>query len=97
MNKIAIAVVVSLLAGFAVGAWVTGEEAGREASTSSSAVLGNNASTADRLERLERIIDEERDARIALEDTIAILFEGIERLEGLDARAVAELRARTER
>jgi hypothetical protein len=96
MNKIAIAVAVSLLAGFAVGAWVTGDEAHRMPSTSSSAVLHDNASTADRLERLERIIDEERDARIALEDTIAILFEGIERLEGAGARPVAELKARAE-
>ena len=96
MNKIATAIVVSLLAGFAVGAWFAGDDPERAPSTSSNAVLGDDASIEDRLERLERIITEERDARIALEDSIAILFEGIERLEGVDERAVAELRARAE-
>lgn len=96
MNRIAIAIVVSLLAGFAVGAWVAADDKERVASTPSNAVPGTNASIEDRLERLERIITEERDARIALEDSIAILFEGIERLEGVDERAVAELRARAE-
>ncbi len=96
MNKIAVVVVVSLLAGFAVGAWTAGDQAGRMESNPSSAVLGENASPEDRLERLERIVAEERDARIALEDSIAILFEGIERLEGGDESAVAELKARAE-
>ena len=99
MNRIAVAVVVSLLAGFAVGAWVVGDDTGRMASvpTSAGGSPGDSASTENRLERLERIIAEERDARIALEDTIAILFEGIERLEGIDDRTIAELRTRAER
>lgn len=96
MNRIAIAVVVSLLAGFAVGAWLAGDDAGPLASAPSNAVQGDNASTAERLERLELIIADERSARIALEDSIAVLFEGIERLESMDDRAVAELQARTE-
>jgi membrane-associated protease RseP (regulator of RpoE activity) len=99
MNRIAIAVVVSLIAGFAVGAWVGGDDS--EGVTTlpvdGGGILDSEASTEDRLLRLERIIAEERDARIALEDTIAMLFEGIESLEGAGDRAVAELKARAER
>jgi len=98
MNRIAIAVVISLIAGFAVGAWVGGDgsEGGTTFPTGAGGTLDSEASTEDRLLRLERIIAEERDARIALEDTIAMLFEGIESLEGADNRAVAELKARAE-
>ena len=98
MNRIAIAVVVSLLAGFAVGAWVSGDDATRQANTPmlEGELPGTGASTEERLLRLERIIAAERDARIALEDTIEMLFEGIERLEGAGDRNVAELKARAE-
>ena len=98
MNRIAIAVAVSLLAGFAVGAWVSGDDATRTANTPmfEGELPGTEASTEDRLLRLERIIAAERDARIALEDTIEMLFEGIERLEGAGDRNVAELKARAE-
>ena len=98
MNRIAIAVVVSLLAGFAVGAWVSGDDATRTANTPmlEGELPGTGASTEERLLRLERIIAAERDARIALEDTIEMLFEGIERLEGAGDRNVAELKARAE-
>ena len=98
MNRIAIAVVVSLLAGFAVGAWVSGDDATRTANTPmlEGELPGTEGSTEDRLLRLERIIAAERDARIALEDTIEMLFEGIERLEGAGDRNVLELKARAE-
>ena len=98
MNRIAIAVVVSLLAGFAVGAWVSGDDATRTANTPmlEGELPGTEGSTEERLLRLERIIAAERDARIALEDTIEMLFEGIERLEGAGDRNVAELKARAE-
>lgn len=98
MNRIAIAVVVSLLAGFAVGAWVSGDDATRTANTPmlEGELPGAEGSTEDRLLRLERIIAAERDARIALEDTIEMLFEGIERLEGAGDRNVLELKARAE-
>ena len=98
MKRIAIAVVVSLLAGFAVGAWVGGDDAERTASalTAVGENSGSQTSVEDRLLRLEQIIAEERDARFALEDTIAMLFEGIERLEGGGDRTVAALRGRAE-
>jgi len=99
MNKIAIAIVVSLLAGFAVGAWLAGDdpEGTTARPAAGSVILDSDSSAEDRLSRLERIIAEERDARIALEDTIAMLFEEIERLEGVGGPTVAELKARAER
>lgn len=99
MNKIALAVVISLLAGFAVGAWLGGEEAttGHSAQQAETGVLPESASAEDRLARLEQIIGEEREARIALEDTLAMLFEEIERLEGPGNRAVVDRRESAER
>ena len=98
MNKIAVAVAVSLLAVIAVGAWLTGEETTVDPSTerSGDSALAEDASTEERLARLEQILDEERKARIALEDTLAMLFEEIERLEGSGGRAVAERQAEAE-
>ena len=98
MNKIAVAVAVSLLAVIAVGAWLTGEETTVDPSTerSGASALAEDASTEERLARLEQILDEERKARIALEDTLAMLFEEIERLEGSGGRAVAERQAEAE-
>jgi len=99
MSKIVIAIVVSLLAGFAVGAWLAGDdpEGTTAPPAAGSVILDSDSSAEDRLSRLERIIAEEQDARIALEDTIAMLFEEIERLEGVGGPTVAELKARAER
>ena len=98
MNRVAFAVVISLLAGFAVGAWFGGEEPGdgRPGATPSDAALPAAASAEDRLQRLEQIIAEERDARIALEDTLAMLFEELERIEGAGAGLAGERQARAE-
>mgnify|MGYP001819778856 CR=1 FL=1 len=98
MNKIAVAVAVSLLAVIAVGAWLTAEETTVDPSTerSGDSALAEDASTEERLARLEQILDEQRKARIALEDTLAMLFEEIERLEGSGGRAVAERQAEAE-
>lgn len=99
MNKIGLAVVISLLAGFAVGAWIGGEEAttGHSVQQAETSVLPESASAEDRLARLEQIIGEEREARIALEDTLAMLFEEIERLESSGNRAVVDRRESAER
>ena len=97
MNKVALGVVISLLAGFAVGAWFGGGEPATEQPVASRAgALPADASAEDRLLRLEQIIAEERDARIALEDTLALLFEEIERIDGSGARALVEQQARAE-
>ena len=95
MNRIVIAAVVSLLAGFAVGAlWMTdgGRTAAGAGGVAAGEAPGTEASTAERLDELERIIMEEQEARGALEDTIAMLFSELERLESRGTRA-AENRA----
>lgn len=99
MNKIAIAVALSILAGFAAGAWFGGDapEGERSSAAAGDQVLPEDVSAEDRLLRLEQVIAEERDARIALEDTLAMLFEEIERLEGAGDRAATERRAEAER
>ena len=68
MNKIALAAVFSLLAGFAVGAWFGGgeSEGDRSVELASDPEFHEDASMEDRLQRLEQIIVEERDARITL-------------------------------
>jgi hypothetical protein len=99
MNRIVVAVVIALLAGFAVGAWIGGAEApvGHSLQLTETGALPESASAEDRLTRLEHIIAEEREARIALEDTLAMLFEEIERLEGTGNRTVADRRETAER
>lgn len=98
MNKIAIAVVVSLLTGLAVGAWI----AGHDGSVTDpeprpvTELLDSDAGPEERLRQLEQIITEERNARIALEDTIAMLFEELERIEGAGDRAAAARQAERE-
>lgn len=99
MNKVVLGVVISLLAGFAVGAWFGGEQPAHEPSVATLAggALPADASAEERLQRLEQIVVEERNARIALEDTLSMLFDEIERLEGAGDRALAERRAAAQR
>jgi membrane-associated protease RseP (regulator of RpoE activity) len=86
MKRVVPAIAVSLVAGAAVGGLVTSGfvDGGRERP----AVQPGDAD--ERLERLEQIVNEERAARIALEDTLAMLFEEIEALENGGATAVTE-------
>jgi len=99
MNKIALVIVFSLLAGFAVGAWFSGEERATDRSPERvmTGALPEDASADDRLARLEQIVGEEREARIALEDTLAMLFEELERLEGSSGGVADERQAEAER
>ena len=95
MPRIITAIVVSLLAGLAIGAWLGngGDAAPGATGSSLSPMPGSDASVADRLAHLEQVVQQEREARIALEDTLAALFEDFEQLEAADQRAAA---ARTE-
>ena len=90
MPRIIAAVIISLLAGFAAGAWLGGDDQATPAATSSGPVLlGSGASVEDRIDNLEQIILQEREARIALEDTLAALFDDLERIEAADERATS--------
>jgi len=83
MPRIIAAVIISLLAGLAIGAWLgdSGETGPPAAGSSTASLPGNNASVEDRLAHLEQVVLQEREARIALEDTLAALFEDFEQLE----------------
>ena len=84
MNRIVAYVAIGFLAGLAVAALVMVGE--RESAAPADGVVEDmldvDAGAADRLARLEQIVTEEREARLALEDTLAMLFEELERLEG---------------
>lgn len=78
MNRAIPAIAVSLVAGAAVGGLVASKSFDGERAPMATPPDGAN----DRLERLEQIVSEEREARIALEDTLAMLFDELERIEG---------------
>ena len=82
-----------------MGAWFGGgeSEGDRPVELASDLELHEDAGMEDRLLRLEQIIAEEREARITLEDTLAMLFEEFERLEGAGGRAAAERQAEEQR
>ena len=98
MPRIAVAVVIGLLAAMAVGAWVSVAQrsAGHPAASVAGDEPGVDAGLDERLQRLEQMLADEREARIALEDTLAMLFEDLERLEGAGDRAVADLETAAE-
>ena len=83
MNKIAIAVAVSLLAGLAVGAYLIGSP--QPATTVAASVDPDNyfdqsAATETRIRALETAVAEERNARQLLEDELQILYAEIGQL-----------------
>ena len=84
MNRIVAYVAIGFLAGLAVTALVMVDEreTARSASDAPDDVLNLDASTIERLARLEQIISEEREARLALEDMLALLFEELESVKG---------------
>ena len=93
MPKLAIAIAVSLLAGLAVGALLVGDHPDSQVSVLPPAELANG-SDEERLLRLEQMLFEEREARIALEDTVAQLFEELEGTVDEGSRVVADREAR---
>lgn len=98
MQKIVVAAGISLLAGFAMGAWFGDDEGDKAAPEALNGLASSSdVSAGDRLLRLEQIVAEERDARIALEDTLAILFDELERLEGVGVREELQQQAEAQR
>lgn len=99
MSRIIAAVAISLVAGFAAGAWLTGDKMTEEADArldDSAEVLGSGAPLEERLVRLERIIAEERDARLVLEDLLRTLMDDIDRIDSAGPRVLANQTARAE-
>ena len=95
MPRIALMIGVALLVAIGLGTWISGEEQPTEPSATPILVgePGVDADLDERLQYLEQALAEEREARIALEDTLAMLFEELERLEGTDERTAARIQA----
>ncbi len=82
MPKTFVAVAISLVAGFAAGAFLLGEASKSDTeSPAETEAVGSSAPIEERLRRLEQIIASEREARIVLEDQLQALIDEIERLD----------------
>ena len=95
MNRTLLTILLSLAAGFAAGAWATSaSQSGDTAGESRAAAdyFDPNASSAERIEALERIVSEERDARLVLEEQMQGLYADLERIDVPELRQLlAEL------
>jgi hypothetical protein len=92
MNKIVIAVVVSLLAGFAVGAYIISAPKPKPVTVSSTdpgVYFDQSAATDDRIRALEAAVAEERNARQLLEEELLSLYDEIDRI-GNEQQGTAE-------
>lgn len=98
MPRIALVLCAALLVAIGLGTLVSGLDRTQERPAAPIAVDGPAAATSfdERLQDLEQALADEREARIALEDTLAMLFEELDRLEGTDERAAARLQAAAE-
>ena len=98
MPRIALVLCAALLVAIGLGTLVSGLDRTQERPDAPIAVDGPAAATSldERLQDLEQALADEREARIALEDTLAMLFEELDRLEGTDERAAARLQAAAE-
>lgn len=96
LQKLAGVVAIAMLAGIAVGTWVTGD---RPTAEKAATTFGESAqSDADeRLQALEQMLLEEREAREALEGTLAMLLEELDGLGVADERTAAEREVRQSR
>ena len=96
MQKLVLAVGAALLAGLAVGAWMAG---GRGAVDTMETADGESEQTdvAERILRLEQMLAEERAARVALEDSLAVLFEELDTPDVAEERTADGQEARRSR
>ncbi len=101
MNKTALFVILSIVAGFAAGAWSTlASQPGSGPTADPADYFDADAPAADRLAALERIVAEERDARLVLEEQLQALLADFDRIDTSDLqellRMAAENRAQME-
>jgi len=98
MPRIALVLCAALLVAIGLGTLVSGLDRTKEHPAAPPLVDEFEADTSldERLQDLEQALAEEREARIALEDTLAMLFEELDRLEGTEERAAARLEAAAE-
>lgn len=95
MSRLVAIIVVSLAAGLAVGAWISGDrEAPASALPEAAGQVDQSTPLDERLLSLERVIAEEREARLILEDQLQILLEEIERIDAAGPRVNVERESR---
>ena len=92
MNKLLLTTILSLAAGFAAGAWTTSasQPAAPGDADPASVYFDVTASAAERLAALERVVEEERDARLVLEEQMQSLYADLERLDVPELRDLLE-------
>ena len=88
MKALIVAIPVSLAAGFALGG-LGGTEA-PAAAEETVTYVDSTAPIEERLAALERIITEERNARLVLEDQLGMIFEELDEMDGEIPRGAAE-------
>ena len=81
MNRTIIAVLVSLAAGFAAGAWTTLDEPSPGARTDTASTFDTDAPLEARIAALERAVSGEREARLVLEEQLHGLYAELERFD----------------
>jgi hypothetical protein len=98
MPRIALVLCAALLVAIGLGTLVSNLDRTKEPPVAPLVVDVPEADSSldERLQDLEQALAEEREARIALEDTLAMLFEELDRLEGTDERAAARLESAAE-
>ena len=96
MTKVLLAVAVSLATGFAVGAWVTTDDAGGSPGLESPvpATIDPGMPLEERLLSLEQLFAEEREARLALQDQLDELITEIDRIDTTGPRVYTDRQAR---
>lgn len=81
MNKTILAIIASLAAGFAAGAWTTMDASPPATPAGSAAGFDADASLEARIAALEQAISSERDARLVLEEQLHGLYAELERFD----------------
>ena len=81
MNRTLVAVMASLAAGFAIGAWSAGEAPGPAETTGVVQDFDTGAPLETRIAALERAVAGERDARLVLEEQLHALYAELERFD----------------
>lgn len=94
MNKTVLTVILSIIAGFAAGAWSTSaSQPGGGQTTDPADYFDAGAPATERLAALERIVAEERDARLVLEEQLRALLDDFDRFDSPDLQELLRLAA----
>ena len=94
MNKTVVTVILSIVAGFAAGAWsmsATQPDSGQAADPAD--YFDAEAPATERLAALERIVAEERDARLLLEEQLQALLADFDRIDTSDLQELLRMAA----